>query len=199
LGGLYLTKALNMLEALLQFDRSLFSLVNGQWHNDFFDWLMPWLRNSSVWAPLYLFVVLYAIINYKGHGWRLVLVALVAVALSDLLSSSLIKPNIFRVRPCNEPSLADTVRVLVGYRPQSSSFTSSHAVNHFTLATLLFLTLPKMLGKGRWLWFVWAGAICFAQVYVGVHYPLDVACGAIIGILIGYLHGRLFNKRYQLV
>jgi membrane-associated phospholipid phosphatase len=187
-----------MMQALLQFDRWLFTLINGQWHNGFFDWLMPWLRNSAVWAPLYLFVVLYALINYKYQGWRFVLVAIVVVAVSDLVSSSLIKQAIIRVRPCNEPSLADTVRVLVAYRPQSSSFTSSHAVNHFALATYCFLALKLPTGNWRWLWFAWAFAIVYAQVYVGVHYPLDVAAGAVIGILIGYLHGHLYNKHYKL-
>jgi membrane-associated phospholipid phosphatase len=40
--------------------------------------------------------------------------------------------------------------------------------------------------------------ISFAQVYVGVHYPLDVTCGGLIGILIGYLSGKSFNKNYGL-
>lgn len=187
-----------MIQSLLQFDRHLFTIINGRWHNDFFDWLMPWLRNSSLWIPLYFFLVLFAAINYKANGWRFIVVAIIAVTISDLISSSLIKQTILRVRPCNEPTLADTIRVLVGYRPQSSSFTSSHAVNHFTLATYLFITLKNPMGRWRWLCFAWAFSIIYAQVYVGVHYPLDVVCGAIIGILIGYLHGQLFNKRYQL-
>lgn len=187
-----------MMQSLLQFDRSLFTLVNGHWHNAFFDWLMPWLRNSAVWTPLYLFLLLYAAINYKANGWRFIIIGAVAVIIGDLVSSSIIKQYIIRVRPCNEPSLADSIRVLVAYRPQSSSFTSSHAVNHFALATYLFQTLKKTLGNWRWICFFWAFSIIYAQVYVGVHYPLDVVGGAIIGILIGYLHGQLFNKRYQL-
>lgn len=187
-----------MMQSLLQFDRSLFTLVNGQWHNAFFDWLMPWLRNSAVWTPLYLFLFLYAAINYKANGWRFIVIGAVAVVIGDMLSSSIIKQHIIRIRPCNEPSLADSIRVLVAYRPQSSSFTSSHAVNHFALATYLFQTLKKPIGNWMWIWFVWAFSIIYAQVYVGVHYPLDVVGGAIIGILIGYLHGQLFNKRYQL-
>jgi membrane-associated phospholipid phosphatase len=187
-----------MMQSLLQFDRYLFTLINGQWHSPFFDWLMPWLRNSTVWTPLYLYLVLFAAINYKANGWRFIVVAIVAVAIGDQFSSSFIKHTIIRTRPCNEPSLTDSIRVLVGYRPQNSSFTSSHAVNHFALATYLYLTLKKPIGKWVWIGFAWAFSIIYAQVYVGVHYPLDVVCGAIIGILIGYLHGQLFNKRYRL-
>jgi undecaprenyl-diphosphatase len=86
----------------------------------------------------------------------------------------------------------------VGYRPQSSSFTSSHAANHFGMAIFLYLTLKNDFGKWPLLFFLWAFSISFAQVYVGVHYPLDVTCGALIGILIGYLCGKSFNRNYGL-
>ncbi|MBK8354776.1 MAG: phosphatase PAP2 family protein [Saprospiraceae bacterium] len=46
----------------------------------------------------------------------------------------------------------------------------------------------------KWLWILWALSIGFAQVYVGVHYPLDVLCGFLYGGLIGYISIRLFIK-----
>jgi membrane-associated phospholipid phosphatase len=103
-----------------------------------------------------------------------------------------------RLRPCNEPAIADWVRVQVGYRPQSSSFTSSHATNHFAAAMFIYTTFKKHFSSWPKLFFVWAFSICLAQVYVGVHYPLDVTCGAIIGIVIGYLPGTFFNRNYGL-
>lgn len=84
------------------------------------------------------------------------------------------------------------------YRPQSSSFTSSHAANHFAMAVFFYCTLSKHIGKWALLFFVWAAVIAYAQVYVGVHYPIDVACGGLIGIVFGYLSARLFNKFYGL-
>ncbi len=188
-----------MIQSFFLYDRALFTLVNSQWSNPFFDWLMPLLRNSTMWVPLYLFMVLVLVINFKKEGWWLVLLAVATAVVSNYISSDLIKGNIMRIRPCNEDALADNIRVLVGYRPQSSSFTSSHATNHFAIAMLLFTTLKKRFGSSMWIWFVWAASICYAQVYVGVHYPLDVAGGAIIGILIGYLPGKWFNKRFSLL
>ena len=86
-----------------------------------------------------------------------------------------------------------SVRVLAKYCPVSSSFTSSHACNHFALATFLFLTLRI---TSRWwsLVFVWAFLIAYAQVYVGVHYPVDVLCGGLLGCGIDDFTGRLFLK-----
>ncbi len=186
------------MEQLLSYDKRLFRVINGQWNNDFFDWLMPWLRNSTVWVPLYLFLLLFVAINYKKPALWWILFAIATGALTDVISSKIIKENFFRLRPCNDPSLAEYVRVLVNYRPKSSSFVSSHAANHFGLAMYLFVTLRKTLGNWVAIFFFWAFCIVFAQVYVGVHYPLDVACGALIGILIGYLSGRVFNKLHTL-
>src|SRR6186713_3056047 len=110
------------MQQLLLYDRHLFELINRKWHNDFFDWLMPWLRNSNLWVPLYLFLLLFVVINYKRSGWMLVLIGILTAILTDFVSSTLIKHNIIRVRPCHEPSLADHIRILVNYCPKSSSF-----------------------------------------------------------------------------
>lgn len=184
---------------LLLYDKALFRHINYDWHNNFFDWLMPWMRNANLWYPLYFFLVIFAVINYKKNGWWWVLFCGGAVFLSNMVSSDLLKQNIIRLRPCNDPAIADWVRVLVGYRPQSSSFTSSHAANHFAFAMFWYITLKPLIGKWGILFFIWAFTISLAQVYVGVHYPIDVTCGALIGILIGYLSGKSFNRNYGLL
>jgi len=185
---------------LLKYDQQLFKLINNEWHNAFFDRLMPMLRNSTTWVPFYVFFILFVLINYKRTSPWWLLFAVCLPIITDLVSSSLIK-NIhflYRLRPCNDPSLADHIRVLVAYRPQSSSFTSSHATNHFGIATFFYLSFKTKENKWPWLLFFWAFIISYAQVYVGVHYPLDVICGGLIGILIGYLCGKLFNRNYGL-
>jgi undecaprenyl-diphosphatase len=86
----------------------------------------------------------------------------------------------------------------VTYCPQSSSFTSSHAMNHFCFATFLYFTLHDAALIWRRLALIWAGLICFGQVYVGVHFPLDVLAGGILGALFGYIVAKLFNSQYRL-
>lgn len=195
----YLTLTLRLMQQLLTYDRHLFKIINNQWSNVTFDWLMPWLRNSEMWYPLYLFLILLVAVNYKKNAWWWIVFAAGTIILCDFVSSKIIKENIIRLRPCNEPDIASWVHVLVGYRPQSSSFTSSHATNHFGMAMFFYLTLKTRFNKWPAFFFLWAFAISFAQVYVGVHYPLDILCGGLIGILIGYLSGRSFNRNYGLV
>lgn len=187
-----------MIETLIKYDKQLFRLINSDWSNGFFDWLMPWMRNSDVWYPLYLFLVVLVAVNCWKQTWWWLLFAIATVTLTDLVSSGIIKEQVWRLRPCNDPAYSGWIHILVGYRPQSSSFTSSHAANHFGIAMFLYLTLRRVFGKWVLLFFLWAGMISLAQVYVGVHYPIDITAGAAIGILIGYLSGRTYNKAFGL-
>lgn len=172
--------------------------MNGQWHNSFFDVFFPFIREPTLWVPFYFFLVVFITINYKTIGWVWVAFFLINVALSDTVSSRLIKDNFFRLRPCRDPALFDHIRFLVSYCPISSSFTSSHAVNHFAAAMFIFTTFRKTM-SGAWaLLFVWAGAISYAQVYVGVHFPFDVFCGTIVGLILGYIPATIFNRKFGL-
>ena len=86
------------------------------------------------------------------------------------------------------------VRLLLEHCSGGFSFTSSHAANHFGLAMFLFISIVPLFKNYTWLFFIWAAIIAYAQVYVGVHYPLDVIAGAMIGLAVGKLNGMIFKK-----
>ena len=181
-------------DVIKRFDYNLFAKMNGQWHNSFFDVFFPFIREPTVWVPFYFFLVVFITINFKLKGWFWVLFFLLNVMLSDYVSSTLIKDNFIRLRPCHDPFLADHIRFLVSYCPESSSFTSSHAANHFAAAMFIFTTFKKAISP-KWAWlFLWAFAISYAQVYVGVHFPFDIFCGAIVGVILGYIPAKAFNS-----
>jgi undecaprenyl-diphosphatase len=185
-------------EVIKQIDYRLFSSLNGQWHNSFFDFVLPFIREPFVWMPFYFFLVIFAIVNFSFRGWAWVLFLIINVAISDYVSSTIIKENFFRIRPCSDPVLVGHIRFLVSYCPQSSSFTSSHAVNHFAAAMFIFTTFKKAVSPKWAFLFLWAFAISYAQVYVGVHFPFDVFCGAIVGLILGYIPAKVFNTKIGL-
>ncbi|NUO03392.1 MAG: phosphatase PAP2 family protein, partial [Saprospiraceae bacterium] len=120
--------------ALLEFDRALFFLINDVWHTPWLDALMPYWRDRFFWTPLYVLLSGFVVWKFgTAKGAFFILAVILAAGLSDLTSSRLIKENVERLRPCNEPKIKEQVKVLVhcggGY-----SFTSSHAANHFAVA-----------------------------------------------------------------
>jgi undecaprenyl-diphosphatase len=189
----------NLLQKLEQWDQWLFIQINDHQSNSFFDAVMPYLRNSLYWAPLYLFLLVFITVNFKSRGWWWVLVFLCTVSLTDMTSSQLIKEVFHRIRPCRDPDFLQNVRLLLNTCSGGFSFTSSHAANHFGMATFMFITLRPVLTKWIWLVFAWAAVIGYAQVYVGVHYPFDVLGGATIGFTFGWIMGTFFNKRFGFV
>ena len=181
---------------LIRADKYVFRVVNGKWHNEFLDTVLPFLRSSVFWMPLYLFFVIFILMNFKRGGW-FILFAVCTVALTDIISSHIIKTTIFRIRPCRDPELMGLVHFIVPYCPQSSSFTSSHAAIHFGLATFVTVILYPYLKKWMYISYGWAFAIVYAQVYVGIHYPLDVLAGALVGVLAGLLTAWIFKHRVE--
>ena len=182
-----------MFEHLIQFDHHLFYLVNHDMANPFFDWLMPILRDPRTWIPLYIFIFCFCLYRYKLTGLYIIVLLALTFGVADSGSAGLGKHLFKRVRPCNVPSMSASVDARIpcgsGY-----SFPSAHASNHFAIATFLCLVFYKKW-KLIWLWAIlWAALICFAQVYVGVHYPIDVTAGALFGITVGSLFALLFKK-----
>ncbi|MDX1684662.1 MAG: phosphatase PAP2 family protein [Saprospiraceae bacterium] len=175
-----------MIETILQWDQDLFFMINGTWTTDTMEQVLPVLRDKLVWLPLYVLVL--AVILFNNRGWKAlayILVIAATVTITDTVSSKLIKPSVERVRPCNDESIKQEV-ILRARCGGGYSFTSSHATNHFGLSMALFLLLGNRIAW-RWLIFLWAALVSYAQIYVGVHYPLDILGGAVLGVMLGYL------------
>lgn len=184
-----------MLKPFLQLDRSLFYYINNRWSNDLFDAVMPFARNQFIWVPVYLFLLLFVFINFRSKWWWWVLFFLATFALTDLISTQFIKAFVQRPRPCADAVSAQTVRMLIPCS-YSYGFVSSHAANHFGMAMFLFYTMKHFAKPWIKLVFVWAILVAYAQVYVGAHFPLDVAGGALLGLFIGYRTALIFNKQF---
>jgi membrane-associated phospholipid phosphatase len=154
------------------------------------DILCPWARDKNTWIPFYILGGLLVLYKYRLQGLWILLIAAAAILMSDQ-SSNLIKHLTHRLRPCT----VDTAVRLVGVHCSDTfSFTSNHAANHFAIAVFISLVFSQI----RWLPYtliMWAAFIAFSQVYVGLHYPSDIAGGAVLGALVGYAAFLIFDKR----
>ena len=156
------------------------------------DFILIPIRNRLFWIPVYLFLLSYIFLNFSQKRWFIFLAIAACIFCSDTTSSKLIKKSVKRARPCNTEQIDVIPRI---HCSQGFSFTSSHATNHFAISIFLFLLFASF--KYRFIFLIWAGMISLAQVYVGVHFPLDVMAGAVLGSLIGWAVYKLFDKIFN--
>jgi undecaprenyl-diphosphatase len=139
---------------------------------------MPAVSKYRNWIPVGLLLFGYLIYRDGHKGFMLFLLAAAGVGLSDFISSHVLKVYFAVPRPCL--TLPD-VHLLAGCS-HSGSFPSSHAANSLTIASILGFYDKKF-------WFIGipcALLVMTSRLYLGVHYPSDVAFGALIGLAIGF-------------
>jgi membrane-associated phospholipid phosphatase len=188
-----LTVLLSFVDTLENLDRELFILIHAKMSGPGADWFFKLLRNALTWIPLYAFV-LYWIIRYqKRNAWQFILLTLIVFAITDHTSAAIMKPYFARLRPCFDPVLEDHIRGVISCGGRYG-MPSTHASNHFGMASFWFFSISWM-SKKRWYWlWLWAFMIGYAQVYVGKHFPGDILAGALLGTLVGGLMALLFKK-----
>lgn len=177
------------METLKNIDHQLFFWINNGLQNPLFDLLCPFMRKQSNWYLLYAVVCYFLYERYRTKSLWIILSAAVLILITDQLCANLIKNTVQRLRPCNNPELKEQVRLLV-HCGSGYSFVSAHAANHFAIA--IFISgFFKELKWVKPVALIWATIIAFSQVYVGVHFPLDIFVGGLIGSGLGYLTYKL--------
>ncbi len=167
-----------MISVLSSWDITLFRLINGQGHNYFLDWFMPFMTNLNNFTFVLVAMGFWILWRERKAGVIFLVFIGLTLAITDPFSSRLLKDWLGRVRPCH---VLEEVRLLTDCNT-SYSFPSSHAVNIFAAAFFLSQPLKKLSP----LFFGIAGIIGYSRVYIGIHYPLDVIGGAAIGLLIAW-------------
>ena len=182
---------MSLLKWLDHLDKTLSILIQHDSDHFVLDVVMPFFRNPYTWIPLYIFMAWYAFRKGSGWAWPFIILSFLTFAITDSLTAQVLKPLFGRLRPCYDSEMHDWVRSLVDCGGLYS-MPSNHAANHFGLAAFWYFSIWGMGGrKWNWLW-LWAGIICYAQVYVGKHYPFDMLAGALTGCITGLGMSRLF-------
>lgn len=181
-----------MIETLKHIDYFIFQFINQQLHVDELNPIFITLRNPTFLRWLYLLIAFFLIAKFRLKGFYALLFLAASMGLSDLISSHVLKPNIHRLRPCMDAIWHGKNYILVNC-PNGFSFTSSHAANNMSVWFLLLLFFATHFKNYKYTMLVLPLLIGFSQIYVGVHYPFDVAGGYIVGFFCGYLMFRFYK------
>ena len=195
---------MDVLERLVHIDTEVLLAING-WHAPWADTLMWIISAKTTWIPLYLLLVGLLVWRYRKPAmtsvkWlqkvpvcvvMIVMIAL-AVGAADFIASGILKDLVARPRPTRVPELEGVLHLVNGYRSGQYGFVSSHAAN--TMACGLLFSLiwrNKIATVGLMLW---VAVNCYSRMYLGVHYPLDILGGLMVGALMAVVAYQVLLK-----
>lgn len=170
-------------------DHALFHRINAVWTCRALDGFFPWLTdlNRSPWFWVCLAGIAAAWIAAERRRAVVTVPGLaLTIGLSDLFCARLLKPHVRRLRP---EFILKGVILRAGTH-SSYGFPSNHASNLFAAAAFVSLLYPRWTAP----MFVLAVLVSYSRVYVGAHFPLDVAGGAVVGAAFGAAGAALARR-----
>lgn len=180
-----------MFEQIINWDKQLLLTLNS-YHNPWLDRFMWMLSDTIVWIPFFIIFFIVLVKNKQANALLLLIAFALLILITDRVSSGILKPLIERLRPSHDPELGDWVITVNNYKGGLYGFVSSHAANFFGFAVLSLLFIRS------WSYSVtiisWALLISYSRMYLGVHYPLDIFFGIVLGILSAFLMYKLYTK-----
>ena len=171
---------MKLLDHIKSIDIELLFLINNKLSNKLFDIIMPIITNEYYWILPIIFLISYLLFFNKIKGKIVLIIIFISLGINDYFCASILKPYFSRLRPSYE--ILEYINLLV---PKGGkwSMPSNHASNMFALATII----SYFYSNKKWSIYFLAIIISFSRVYVGVHYPLDVITGSLIGYTISWI------------
>lgn len=186
--------SLEMLEELIHIDTAILLAING-WHAPWADRMMWIISEKTTWIALYGLLIGLLIDKYHRPStnavkWLqkvpvcvvMILTIVLAVGLADFVASGVLKDLVARPRPTRVPELEGVLHLVNGYKSGQYGFVSSHAANTMACGLLFSLIWRKKIATICLM--LWVAINCYSRMYLGVHYPLDIIGGLVVGSLV---------------
>jgi undecaprenyl-diphosphatase len=186
---------ISFFERVKLLDEQLFVFLNSLGSE---RWDSLWLlaTHELTWAPFFG-LLMYLVYRHFGLKNMLVTMAVVVVTIiiTDLLAN-LLKEGFERLRPCREEHLKEIIRSIAP-RCGRYGYFSAHAASSMALAVFLGLLFRKTYKYLVLLLLFCASIVGVSRIYLGVHYPLDILTGMVIGVMVGFLIHKV-SQRFRL-
>ena len=186
-----------MFDQLLHIDTEILLAINGQ-HAPWADTLMWIISAKTTWIPLYLLLIGLLVWRYRQPAptpikWLqkvpacvvMIVVIALAVGAADFIASGILKDLVARPRPTRVPELEGVLHLVNDYRSGQYGFVSSHASTTMACALLFSLIWRNKIATIGLM--LWVAMNCYSRMYLGVHYPLDILGGLMVGTLTALL------------
>ncbi len=179
---------------ILDLDYKIFNFINQTATNSVLDQFFPFITDLHLnpyfkWSALLIIGAMF-LRKYGRFGMTLFLILLLAVGFNDFMGAK-VKNHYLRQRPFENTDITATQKSPAG----SKSFYSNHTSNMFTFATYTTAFFPVVAVP------VYALAVLvgYSRIYNGVHYPSDVAVGALMGLIWGLMFASIANRLVKLL
>lgn len=180
------------METLISLDKAFFLWLNGLGSHEFDNfWMLMTHRESNVIVYLFLWIFISIKTSWRKGLYLLIFTGLLILCTDQL--TNLFKFSFARLRPCYDEEIKSLVRLVKPTCGGRFSFFSGHASNSFALAVFFSGILKAYSRLFPYLLVFIAALIAYSRIYIGVHFPLDIFCGMLMGSLIGYLFHKLWN------
>ncbi|WP_028121351.1 phosphatase PAP2 family protein [Epilithonimonas tenax] len=179
------------MNGFIEKDQQLLLFLNGL-GNAAFDPFWLTVTGKWFWIPFYA-ILLYLL--YKSYPLKKLLFVLIFITIGITISDQLagiFKHGIERFRPCHTDALISHMRMVIC--GGNYGFYSSHASNSFFLFSFLTIMIGKKYRYLPYILFVWASIVSYSRIYLGVHFPFDIAFGAAVGFLLGGVIANLAKR-----
>lgn len=162
-----------MKSKLKRFDDIFIDLINKKMRNKYFDYVMYKVTHLGS-APFSAFIIFVMLVFGNNVFKNIGVEIFVVLSISQIIVHSL-KRLLSRERPYKILEQLNTF----GINLKDYSFPSGHSAASFSIATTIALNIPRV----SIVVFFLAIIVAISRIYLGVHYPTDVAAGIVIGLL----------------